>query len=519
MSAPRRSVRRATAAYFVALALTIAAPPAIARAQQKPDLAAFDKYVAHAARDWRVPGLAISIVKDDSLVFSKGYGVIEIGKPAPATEHTRFAIGSTTKAMTTAALAMLVDEGKLHWDDRVIDHLPELRLYDAYATHELTVRDLLTHRSGLPGTDLLWVIPENNVSIPEMMRRLRYVKPTSSFRSHWEYQNVVYSIAGLLVERISGMPWQTFVRTRIFAPLGMTETVPLVSEVLGQSNVAVPHDVVNDTVKVVPVRTTDAVAPAGSVWSSVSDMSKWMRFMLDSGRVGTKQLIAPATFAEIVAPQIRAPMDEYPALELSRPRFFSYALGWFVEEYHGHTIWMHTGSIDGMCALIALEPDKKLGVYVLENLDHAELRHALMFEVLDMFDGGDATSHRDWSKDVQALFAAKRAARPSRRNASAATTEPSAPASLALDRYAGTYTDSTYGTVTVTEANGALHARFDKWDIGELVHGTYEEFHSKVRDPLEGITQITFVPDGQGHTSALRFFGETFPRDIPRTDK
>jgi CubicO group peptidase (beta-lactamase class C family) len=505
--------------FAVALAIAIVASPAIARAQQKPDLKAFDAYVAHAAHEWRVPGMAISIVKDDSLVFAKGYGVIQIGKPAPATEHTRFAIGSTTKAMTTAALAMLVDEGKLHWDDRLIDLLPDFQLYDAYATHEMTVRDLLTHRSGLPGTDLLWVIPENNVSTAEMMRRLRYVKPISSFRSHWEYQNVVYSIAGLLIERISGMPWQDFVRKRIFTPLGMNETVPLVSEVLSQPNVAVPHDIVNDTVAVVPVRTTDAVASAGSVWSSVSDMSKWMRFMLDSGRVGTKQLIQPATFAEIVAPQIRAPMEEYPALELSRPRFFSYAFGWFVEEYHGHTIWMHTGSIDGMCALIALEPDKKLGVYVLENLDHAELRHALMFQVLDMFDGGNVKSHRDWSKDLLALFNAKRAERPSRRNARAATADSAAPASLPLDRYAGTYTDSTYGTVTVTEANGALHARFDKWGIGELVHGTYEEFHSKVRDPLEGITQITFVPDGQGHTSALRFFGETFPRDIPRADK
>jgi len=261
------------------------------------------------------------------------------------------------------------------------------------------------------------------------------------------------------------------------------------------------------------------VASAGSVWSSVSDMSRWMRFMLDSGRVGTTQLIKPATFAEIVAPQIRAPMEEYPALELSKPRFFSYALGWFVEEYHGHTIWMHTGSIDGMCALIALEPDKKLGVYVLENLDHAELRHALMFEVLDMFDGGDVKSHRDWSKDVLALFKAKRAERPSRRNARPAAADSAAPASLPLDRYAGTYTDSTYGTITVTQANGALHARFDKWDIGELVHGRYEEFHSKVRDPLEGITQITFVPDGQGHASALRFFGQAFPKDIPRTEQ
>src|SRR5260221_206556 len=210
----------------VAVLLLSAAPVA---AQGAPDFAAFDRYVDKAVRDWKAPGLAIAVVKDDSLVFAKGYGAIELGKPARVNEHTRFAIGSTTKAMTSAALAMLVDEGKLRWDDKVIDYLPDLRLYDAYATRELTVRDLLTHRTGLPGTDLFWAVEENQYTMPEMIRRLRYVKPTTSFRSTWNYQNVVYGIGGLLVERISGMPWETFIRTRIFTPLDMRESEPLVS--------------------------------------------------------------------------------------------------------------------------------------------------------------------------------------------------------------------------------------------------------------------------------------------------
>jgi len=491
--------------------LLFIASPAVARSQHAPDLAAFDRYVAKAARDWQVPGLAIAIVKDDSLVFAKGYGVIEVGKPAPVTEHTRFAIGSTTKAMTSAALAMLVDEGKLRWDERVIDLLPELRLYDAYATRELTVRDLLTHRSGLPDTDLLWVIPQNTLSMEEMIRRLRYVKPESSFRSHWEYQNVVYAIAGVLVERLSGMPWQRFVTTRIFDPLGMHETIPLVSELASQPNVAVPHARVNGTVRTVPIRTTDAIAPAGSVWSSVFDMSKWMRFVLDSGRVGTKQLIRPSTFSELVAPQMRAPMEEYPALELARPHFFSYALGWFVQDYDGETVWMHTGSIDGMSALIGLEPGEKLGVYVLANVDHAELRHALMYEVFDMYAASGRNPHRDWSGDLKALFAARRARQAAGSAATAKTN--AAPASMPLDRYAGTYTDSTYGTITVTLANGVLRARYGNWDIGELAHATFDRFRSRTRDPLEGESVLTFVPDGDGHVRAVQFFGQFFPRD------
>ena len=493
-------------------ALLYAALSSIAGAQQKQDWATFDKYVAKAAHDWQVPGMAIAIVKDDSLVFAKGYGVIESGKPGAVNEHTRFAIGSTTKAMTSAALAMLVDEGKLRWDERVIDILPELQLYDSYATHELTVRDLLTHRSGLPDTDLLWVIPQNALSMEEMIHRLRYVKPESSFRSNWDYQNVVYAIGGLIVEKLSGMPWQRFVETRLWQPIGMHESIPLVSELAGQSNVAMPHALVDDTVRLVPVRSTDAIAPAGSVWSSVSDMSKWMRFILDSGRVGTRQLIKPSTFADLLTPQIRAPMEEYPALELAYPHFFSYALGWFVQDYDGETVWMHTGSIDGMCALIGLEPGKKLGVYVLENLDHAELRHALMYKVFDMYTARGNKPPRDWSADLEALFAAQRRLRVSRRSAATAPAQ-ATPASMPLDRYAGTYTDSTFGTITVTLTNGALRAQYGNWDVGELTHATFERFRSVARDSLEGQSTLTFVPDGDGHVRAVQFFGQSFSRD------
>jgi CubicO group peptidase (beta-lactamase class C family) len=487
----------------VVLAVALLSTPLGAQ-QRSPDWSAFDRYVEKAARDWKVPGLAIAVVKGDSLVFAKGYGVAELGKPAPATEHTRFAIGSTTKAMTTAALAMLVDEGKLKWDDKVIDYLPELRLYDAYATRELTVRDLLTHRTGLPGTDVFWVMRENQYTIPQMVQRLRYIKPTSSFRSTWDYQNVVYSIGGLLVERISGKPWQDFIRARIFAPLGMRESEALVADIVGKPDVGLPHRLIRDTVRVVPYRSTDAVAPAGSVYSSVSDMSRWMRFMLDSGRVGTTRLIKPATFEEIVAPQIRAPMDQYPALELSKPHFFSYALGWFVQDYHGETVWMHTGSIDGMSAIIGLLPEQRVGVYVLANLDHAELRHALMYQVFDLY---GANPPRDWSGDLRTLFASRRstgAAAPAR----ATGTHPS----LALERYVGTYADSAYGNIQVTMAGNALHATFEKADLGDLQHWEYDVFRSTPAIKTDSPLTLTFVPDGSGGISAVRTFGVSFVR-------
>ncbi len=475
-----------------------------ARPGAAPKLAEFDRYAAQAVRDWKVPGLALAVVKDDSVVLARGYGVLDLAKPDPVTEHTRFAIGSTTKAMTSAALGMLVDQGKLRWDDRVIDYLPDFRLSDPYVTRELTVRDLLTHRSGLASTDLLWA--RADFTLPEMLRRLRYVEPASSFRSQWAYQNVVYAIGGEIIAKVSGMPWEEFIRTRIFAPLGMTESEPLVAGMSSRPNVATPHAELRDTVRQVPIRTTDPVAPAGSVWSSVADMAKWMRFILDSGRVGNTRLLTPGTFSELVTPQIRAAQSTYPALTLARPHIFSYGLGWFVEDYHGETVWMHTGSIDGMSAIIGLLPDRRAGIFVLANLDHAELRHALMYRLLDLYLG---RTPRDWSADLLTLFHPPRAAGAP----AGATTRPAAtPPSLPLERYAGSYVDSTYGALDVTHANGVLRARFGNEELGVLEPWDYDTFRAVGPPPAASRTIMTFLLDGAGKVASVRVFGVTFAR-------
>jgi CubicO group peptidase (beta-lactamase class C family) len=480
-------------------ALLVAAPLPLA-AQAKPDWAAFDKYVAKAAADWRIPALAIAVVKDDSVVFSKGYGVLQKGTSQPANEHTRFAIGSTTKAMTSASIAMLVDEGKLRLDDPVTKYIPELQLSDPWVTRELTIRDLLTHRSGLPGADLFWA-SSWKYSQADIIRRLRYIQPTASFRAEWQYQNVLYALNGVIIERVSGMPWEQFVKTRIFEPLGMTETLALVSMIAGQPNVAVPHALINDSVAVVPVRSTDPVASAGSVYSSVSDMAKWMRFVIDSGRVGNTRLIQQRTFAELVTPQIQAPMEQYPALQLAKPDFFSYGLGWFIQDYRGQHVWMHTGSINGLCAIIGIEPNKRLGVFVLENLDHAELRHGLMYSAFDLFETGP---RRDWSVDLKPIFASPRP------NA-AQTARATSPPSLALERYAGTYVDSAYGNVIVTFQNGVLQAAVVTDPAVPLEPVTFEAFRTKPADGGRG-TVLTFVPDGNGGVSAVRVSNILFAR-------
>jgi CubicO group peptidase (beta-lactamase class C family) len=405
--------------------------------------------------------------------------------------------------MTSMALAMLVDEGKLRLDDGVVDHIPEFQLSDPWVTREVTVRDLLLHRTGLPGTDAMWT--RFAFSPAEMLRRVRHVKPTTSFRTEWQYQNVMYGVAGTLVERVSGMSWADFLRARIFAPLGMTETEPLVAGILSKPNVAFPHALRNDTARVTRLGNTDSIAAAGSVWSSVSDMSKWMRFVLDSGRVGPRRLVSEATFREIVTPQIRAPFDQYPALQLSRPNAFSYGLAWFIQDYRGQTVWMHTGSISGMSAIVGLLPEKDMGVIVLLNLDHVELRHALMYQAFDLYLGGPP---RDWSGDLRAAFsrpapgAAERGA-----NVAAAGTDPLVPPSLPLDRYAGTFVDSAYGTIRVTLVDGKLRAQLDDQPAAELEPAGYERFRTRSTPQNQTATVFTFDPDGMGSVTGVRLSG------------
>ena len=494
---------------FVALAAELAMTAAGAAQQpaRAPSLAEFDAYVTRAVRDWRIPGLAVAVVKDDSIVFAKGYGVRELGKPEAVDAGTRFAIGSTTKAMTAVALGMLVDEGKVRWDDPVIRHLPGFRVADPYVTRELTVRDLLTHRGGLGNADQLW--SATDYTTEDIIRRVATIAPAYSLRSQFIYQNIMYAVAGEVIAAASGMSWAAFLRSRIFEPLGMGATEATLAAVSGKPNVATPHAEIRDTIRPIANRPVDAVAAAGSVWSSVGDMAKWTRFILDSARVGSRRLLSPASYRELLSPQVIAPTDMYPTMLLVRPHFFTYGLGWFLHDYAGQAVAMHTGSIDGMSALIGLIPDRKVGMYVLANLDHAELRHALMYRVFDMYAGNPP---RDWSAELLAHYGRindqARAAQQQQAQRRAADTKPSLP----LSRYAGTFAHPTYGNAVVTLRDGTLHFAFGRGRSGSLSHWQYDSFQARWDDERMTPSLVVFTPDGAGGISAVRAFGIAFSR-------
>jgi CubicO group peptidase (beta-lactamase class C family) len=474
-------------------------------------VATLDAFAAKAVRDWQVPGLAISVVKDGRVVFAKGYGMRELGRSAPADTQTLFAIGSTTKAMTAAALGMLVDEGKVRWDDPVTRYLPLFQTGDPYVTRELTVRDLLTHRGGLGNADYLWY--ESEIPAAEVRRRVRFLRPAYSLRSGFIYQNIMYAVAGDVVEAASGMPWEEFVRRRIFGPLAMARTVATLRETQTRDNVASPHDRIDGAIRVIRNASVDPVAPAGSIWSSVADMANWMRFMLDTARTAEgRPLLKPATWAELLKPQtIVTPQGFYPTARLTRPHWTTYAFGWFQHDYNGRAVSFHTGSIDGMVAIIGLIPDERLGVYVLANLDHAEVRHALMYTVFDLWSPAAQGAARDWSAELLTLYGGLQAQADSARGRQEAQRIAGTRPTLPLERYAGTYGDSLFGAVTVTHVRGQLLLRRGARS-GVFEHWHYDTFRARWANAWQGTSMATFIIGPRGTPDRLEIAGTTLRR-------
>jgi CubicO group peptidase (beta-lactamase class C family) len=498
-----RPLRRALAAALLVI-------PTTAAAQQGP-LEGLAAYVQQGMRDWEVPGLALAVVKDDSVVFARGFGTRTLGRDEPVDEHTSFAIASTTKAFTATAIAMLVDEGKVRWDDPVSVHVPGFQLADPGLASELTVRDLLTHRTGLPNSDFLWYA--SGSSTEEILRRMRFMRPFASPRSRYQYNNNAYMLAGQVVQSASGMPWGEFVRRRILEPLGMRETLTGYVGLDGRGNVATPHQEVEGTIRPTRYLNFDNIGPAGSMNSSVHDVARWIRFQLAGGEWNGQRLVSEAQHREMLTPQfVIPPAQYYPAARLARPNFTAYGLGWFMQDYRGRKLAMHTGSIDGMTALVAMVPEERLGLVVFINLDHAELRHALMYRIIDAYLGGPP---RDWSAELRPLYQGvedrAEAARRERESRRVQGTRPSLP----LDAYAGIYVDpdSLAGRVTVSVQDGRLMVSAAGGAMtGAMEHWHYDVFRVRWADEAMGTGFMVFTIDPEGRVAWARADGRPLTR-------
>ncbi|HEX7318385.1 MAG TPA: serine hydrolase [Pyrinomonadaceae bacterium] len=472
-----------------------------------------DDYAAKAGQEWKVPGFSVAIVKDDKVVFVKGYGVRELGKTEPVDKDTLFAVASNSKAFTSAALATLVDEGKIKWDDPVTKYLPYFQLYDPYVTREMTVRDLLSHRSGLAtfGGDLLWY--ETNYSREDVIRRVRFLKPAYGFRSRYGYQNIMFLAAGEIVPAVTGKSWDDYVRERFFLPLGMTRTVTTYKQLLSSQNVATPHNETEGRVKVVKYSNVDAAGGAAAINSSATEMAEWLRLQLGRGTYQGKKIFSADRSREMWTPHtIVSGVSE--AGERFNPtvHFNLYGLGWGLSDYRGRKVVTHSGGLDGMTSRVALMPEENLGVVILTNSE-TPLQAFLYYKVFDVFTGAPP---RDWSADYMARVKAAR----EREEVEAKKVEearvPNTKPSLSLSSYAGTYGGQMYGDAKVTEENGRLVVRLVPSPnyVGDLEHWHFDTFRIKWRDSVVYPYPrgwVTFQLDPQGKVSEMKI-------DVPNPD-
>lgn len=489
--------------FLCALFLWLGGAPAYG---QPAPLSGFDDYVRGSVRDWDVPGLAVSVVKDGKVVLAKGYGVRKLGAPAPVDEHTLFAIGSISKSFTAMALGLLVDEGKISWDDPVTQYLPYFQLADPFASREMTIRDLLVHRSGLPDFcgGILWY--GSDYSREEVVKRLRYLKPATSFRSTFAYQSVTYMAAGEIVRAVSGKSWDDFIRERLFTPLGMKESSSLYRDLKTAKNLALPHIRVDGKTVAIGYRDSDSLGPAGSIVSSVSDMARYMQVLLADGALEGKRIYSEKVARELFTPQMLVPLRPSSAPELKplNAMFHAYGFGWFMKDYRGRKLIVHTGGMDGMSAVVMLVPEEKLGVTVLSHQDGG-ISYAAALRVLDAYLGAPQT---DWAGIVLKFRAQDEQKEKAAEDTLVAARIQGTKPSLELSRYAGSYRDRMYGDLSIVQEKGGLVLKFSHSPAftADLQPWQYDTFRIHWRDPMnfpKGF--LTFTLDSKGKIKGFEF--------------
>lgn len=469
----------------------------------QPYLKGLDDFVKQTMRSFDVPGTAIGIVKDDSLIYAKGFGVLKLGSNSPVDENTLFAIGSISKSTVAVTLGMLVDEGKLKWDDPVTKYLPDFQMYDPWVTREITIRDLLTHRSGLISESGGTIWYGSDYSRTEVVQRLRYLKPVTSFRYKYAYQNVMYLVAGEIIPAVTGQSWDDFVKERLFKPLGMHTTNTHLKDLDKYSNVSIPHAIVNGRQRPIAYRNYDNVGPACSVNSTVVEMAQYVRLLLNGGIYKGQRFFSEAVAFELFNPQMVVPIRDYGAgLELMKPKFFAYGFGWFLKEYRGRKLVYHTGGLDGIRAMVMMVPDEKLGIIILTNQEDSRVYNVLTYHLLDSYLIGKPY---DWAgaylKDRATEM--QKATEKERQIQSERVT--GTRTSLELNRYAGKYADRMYGEINVVLENGHLVIKFCHTPsfTGDLEHWHFNTFRIKWRDPVVPDGFLTFQLNARGQVGRI----------------
>ena len=457
-----------------------------------------DIYVNRALTDWQIPGVSVCIVKNGKVAVMKGYGVKELGTNDKVDENTLFMIGSNSKAFTATALALLDAEnlpagkaGKLSLDDKVQKWLPDFKLYDPWVAKEANIRDLLCHRLGFETFQGDFMYFDSDLTTAEVREKMGKLKPMYGFRSKWGYTNCAFMTAGEIIPKVTGQSWAGFVTERIFKPLGMNNSLALSKDIKTAGNKCAAHTVTEGVLKKIPYGNIDNLAPAGSISSSVNDMSKWVIMQLNNGKLDGKEIIPSSAIAQTRIPHSILGNGGH---MFNKSHFSLYGLGWFLQEYAGRKIVAHTGGVNGFVTSVCLVPEEKLGIIVFTNTDANGFYEALRNEIEDAYLG---LPYRNYSNLFLARQKMQEAQDEKQIKAKRDTIAMHLKTGLSLQAYTGNYVHDVYGNMTITTENGKLIARFEhhKGRYAELEALGGNRFLATFNDPLYGIKVWPFTVD------------------------
>lgn len=472
--------------------------------EKEVDLEALDQYIDKAVKDFELPGLAIGIVYENELIFAKGYGVTDVKTKAPVTPNSIFAIASCSKAFTAASLGMLVEDGKIKWDDKVVDYLPEFQLHDPYVTANLTIRDLVCHRAGLAtfDGDLLWY--QSGYDREEVIRRIRHLPLKNDFRVQFGYQNVMYLVAGEVIEEVMEMTWDEYIDQYVFKPLGMDASTTSIDRLVDDMDLAQPHidgkriDVIN----------WDNSGPAASINSNITDLSKWVMMWLNNGKYNDYEMLKSSSIKTLWSTQLPLPVSSFD--EVNGTHFKGYAMGWNTMDYSGVKVISHSGGLPGYISKVTLVPEKKLGIIILTN-DMTWLPDALNYKVLDTY---LTERDRNWAGEFLEYYKAyekrKEEAEVEKQNSREKNTSPS---QKFKDAYTGTFEDNMYGQAKITLNKDELTLSLLPTPVftGKLEHWHHDTFKVVFEDPFLPAGYVTFNFNSDGKVTS-------FTIDLPNPD-
>ncbi len=457
-------------------------------------LEGLDEFISQTIADWKVPGVAVAVVKDGETIFAKGFGYRDVDKKLPVTPDTIFAIGSASKAFAAASVGLMVDDGKLEWDKPVKSYLPTFKLYEPFATERMSPRDLLCHRSGLPRHDLMWY--NSSFKRQEIFDRLEHLEPSRDFRTNFQYQNLMYMTAGYLAGVVDGTSWESIVQKRIFEPLGMTNSNFVVEESQKSPDFALPYEEKDEVVKQIPFRNITEVGPAGSINSSVNQMVEWVLLQLNKGKRGETQVISEGVVKQLHSPQMT--IDDPLWSELYQSDYVLYGLGWFIQPLRGHTLIHHGGNIDGFSAFVSFMPDQNTGVIVLTNMDGTFSTQVVAFDIYERLLGLDRS---DWHGKFKGFVDKLKAAQKESKAKSDTDRKPDTQPSHSLDSYVGEYEHPGYGVFSITKSGDSLMASYNAIPM-TMEHYHYDIFEAVPKE-IDTRFKIFFYNDVKGNIDRL----------------